>query len=264
MSDVITFPPGILTPEPLRLPVLAQGEGWFAIGKPAGLLLAADVFHAEDAPSIVGAIHAAALAGKPQLAALGISGCARVHTLDAELSGAALLASTEEVAALLRNHIGSARWEFVHDLVTEAFDGPGEIVCELPLVRHETEPEMIVSHRAGKRCRTTFTLKERLGRYARWEAHTLENRPHQIRVHAAESGLRIVGEMHYARVRRVFLSSLKRGYRAGRDEERPLHRDIALHLRVVRALAGSRPAVSAEMPLPKTFTALIRRLGEYC
>lgn len=262
MPDLITFPPGVLGTEPLRLPVLARGAGWFAIAKPAGLLLASDAFHAEEAPSIVAAIHAAALAGKAQLASLGIGGCARIHTLDAEVSGAAVLASTEETAALLRNHIGSGRWEFVHELITEAHDGPDELLCELPLVRHETEPEMVVSHRAGKRCRTQFKLVRRLGRHALWQATTAESRPHQVRVHAAESGLRIVGESLYARVRQVYVSSLKRGYRPGHDDERPLHPGLALHLRVVRALPGSRPNVAAEAPLPKSMTALIRRLDE--
>jgi len=263
MSDLITFPPGVLSPGPMRLPVLARGEGWFAVAKPAGLLLASDAMHPEETPTLVGAIHAAASAGKPQLAALGIGGCARIHGIDAEVSGVAVLASTEESAALLRNHIGSARWEFVYDLVTEAHDGPGEITCDLPLVPHETRPEVVVSHRAGKRSRTTFTPVRRLGRHALWEARTLENRPHQVRVHAAESGLRIVGESLYARVRLVYLSSLKRGYRPGHDEERPLHPGIALHLRAVRALPGSRPEVAAEAPLPKTLAALVRRLEDW-
>ncbi|MBE2214543.1 MAG: RNA pseudouridine synthase [Opitutaceae bacterium] len=263
MSELITFPPGVLGTEPLRLPIVARGDGWFAISKPAGLLLAADGFHPEDATSIVGAIHAAAAAGKPQLASLGIQGCARIHSLDPEASGVAVLASTEEMAALLRNHVGSARWEFLYDLVTEAHDGPDEMECDLPLLRHETEPEMIVSHRAGKRCRTSFRVVRRLGRHTLWEARTLENRPHQVRVHAAETGLRIVGEFLYARVREVYLSSLKRGYRPGHDVERPLHAGLALHLRVVRALPGSRPDVAAEAVPPKSLATLIRRLGEF-
>jgi len=263
MSDLITFPPGVLGTAPLRLPVVARGEGWFAIAKPPRLLLASDGLHPDDAPSIVGAIHAAATAGKPQLASLGIAGCARIHSLDAEISGAAVLATTEETAALLRNHVGSARWEFIYDLVTEAHDGPDEITCDLPLVRHETEPEIVVSHRTGKRSTTRFRLVRRFARHALWEARTMENRLHQVRVHAAESSLRIVGESHYARVRAVYLSSLKRGYRPGRDDERPLHVGLALHLREIRALPGSRPAVAAVAPQPKTLVALIRRLGDH-
>lgn len=262
MSDLITFPPGVLGQDPLRLPVLARGEGWFAIAKPAGLLLAPDAFHPDDAPSIAGAIHAAATAGKPQLAALGIGGCARIHSLDAELSGAAVLASTEETAALLRNHNGSGRWEFVYELVTEAHEGPGELVCELPLTRHELQPRMVVSHREGKRCRTVFTLVRRIGGYVLWEARTLENRPHQVRLHAGECGLRIAGEFLYVRVREVYLSAIKRGYRPGRDEERPIHSGLAMHLRTIRALPGSRPEVVAEAPRPKTLMALVRRLEE--
>lgn len=261
MPDLITFPPGVLTEAPVRLDVLARGDAWFAVDKPAGLLLAPDAFHPDDAPSIVSAIHAAATAGKPQLASLGIAGCGRIHALDAEVGGAAVLATSENAAASLRNQLGSGHWEFVFDLVTEASDAAAdEITCELPIGRHMSQPRMIVSHRGGKRCRTTFTRVRRLGTHEVWQARTAENRLHQVRLHAAESGLRIVGEFLYTRVRPVYLSSIKRRYRPGREEERPLHPGLGLHARIIRTRETAEPAIHVESPLPKTLAALIKRL----
>ena len=261
-SEQITFPPGTFGPDPLRLEVLARGEAWFALNKPGGILLAQDALHAEDAVSVVGAIHAAASAGKPQLAALGIAGCSRIHHLDAEVSGVAVLATSEAAAARLRNEQGSGAWEFVFELVAEADDLPDELTCELPLTRHMSQPRMIVSHRQGKQCATRFRRLRQLGKHAVWEARTPQNRLHQVRVHAAERGLRIVGEHLYARVRPVYLSSLKRHYRPGREEERPLHAGVALHLGEVRITAGSAAAPLICAPKPRSLLTLIKRLEE--
>lgn len=253
----------MLGPDPLRLEVLARGDAWFAINKPAGVVLAPDAMHAEDAASIVGAIHAAASAGKPQLAALGISGCSRIHHLDAEVSGVAVCATSEYSAARLRNEHGSGGWEFVFEFVAEAAEGPGELECDLPLVRHASQPRMIVSHRQGKQCVTRFRRLQQLGSHAIWEARTAQNRLHQVRVHAAERGLRIVGEFLYARVRPVYLSSLKRNYRSGRDEERPLHASVALHLGEVRIGSDRDARCVVRAPKPKTLATLIKRLEEF-
>ncbi len=258
---MITFPPGVLAPEPVRLNILARGTGWFAIDKPAGLLLAPDTLHPEDAPSIVGAIHAAATAGKPQLAALGIGGCARIHAMDAEISGVAVLAADPDAAARMRAALGSGRWHFHGELVAETVDGPGEFECDLPLVRHASQPRIIVSHREGKRCRTAFTRLQSLGSHALWRAVTAENRLNQIRVHAAESGLRIAGEALYGRVRAVYLSALKRRYRRGTEDERPLHAGVALHLHRINFEDSAGP-VEIESPRPKSLAALVRRLAQ--
>ncbi len=262
MADLITFPPGVLDPGPVRLSIVARGESWFALDKPAGLILAPDAFHEDNAPTVVTAIHAAATAGKPQLAALGITGCSRIHALDAELGGVVVLASSEKAAPAMRNEIGTGKWEFTYDLVTEAYEGPDTIECDLPLLRHGRLPRMVVSHHAGKRCTTKFTLVRRLGAYVLWEVRTNENRAHQVRAHAAECGLRIVGEFLYVRVRLVYLSALKRDYRPGRDEERPLHPGLALHLRKVTSGKGAAFTVSAESKRPKTLATLIKRLEE--
>lgn len=261
--DLITFPPGVLGDEPRRIRVLARGEGWFAVDKPAGLALAADALHPEGAPSLAGAIHAAALAGKPQLTALGIGGCSRIHSLDAEASGVAILACGEGEASALRNSLGSGRWEFTYQFLAQGSSGEPSITCDLPIAKHPTLARMIVSHRQGKRCATIFTREKILGGFELWTALTRENRPNQVRLHAAESGLRLLGEYTYGRVPPVLLSSLKRKYRPGRHAEQPLHPGLALHLQEVRFPAPGSAEAGVRAGRPKTFDALVRRLEEH-
>jgi 23S rRNA pseudouridine955/2504/2580 synthase len=261
--DMITFPGGVLGIEPVRLPIVARGEGWLAVAKPAGIAVGGDSLEAQS-PDLGAAIVAALTAGKPQLANLGITHLGRVHGLDAAASGVLVLALSPGTEAQMRNAIGSRQWEFVFDVLTQTGNHPEgtTIVSDLPLTRHALEPRVLVSHATGKRCETHFTPVRTLGRWMLWEARTRDNRPHQIRVHAVERGLRIPGETTYGSVPRVFLSDLKPKYRPGRDDERPLHSSICLHLREVGFTAAGKAATRVTAPRPKSFEVLLRRLEE--
>jgi 23S rRNA-/tRNA-specific pseudouridylate synthase len=122
---------------------------------------------------------------------------------------------------------------------------------------------MVVSHRGGRKCATVFTRREAWGRYSLWEARTGDNRPHQVRIHAAESRLRIPGEHLYVRVRLPYLSALKRDYRPGSGDEQPLHGPLCLHLREVRFPAPDGSIVTVEAPRPRSFSALLSCLARY-
>jgi 23S rRNA-/tRNA-specific pseudouridylate synthase len=261
-ESLITFPAGVLGRDPTRLPILASGPDWIALAKPAGVALGNDLLESRWA-DVLGALDAAIREGKPQLARLGITHAGRIHSIDAEISGVLILAVGPEAEARLRNDVGSGRWEFVYDLVTQASKHEETVMtCDLPIVRHATEARMIVSHATGKKCATTFEPVRALGRWHQWEARTRENRPHQIRVHAAERGLRIPGETVYGRVPRVYLSELKPRFRPPRGrEERPLHASLALHLREIRMADAAGGLTRIEAARPKTFDVMLQRMA---
>jgi 23S rRNA-/tRNA-specific pseudouridylate synthase len=261
--DCLTFPAGVLGAEPARLPVLARGDDWIALAKPAGVSVGSEALEPTAADLLV-ALQGALAAGKPQLLTLGITHAGRVHHIDAAATGVVVLALGAGAEARLRNDVGSHRWEFVFDVLAEANvgDEATPLTCDLPLVRHASEPRMVVSHATGRKCATTFGPVRSLGRWALWEARTRDNRPHQIRVHARESGLRIPGENTYGRVPRVFLSQLRVKYRAGRDDERPLHPGLAVHLREIVFTGPDQTAIRVVAEPPKSFAVLLRRLAD--
>jgi 23S rRNA-/tRNA-specific pseudouridylate synthase len=262
-EPMITFPPGALGPAPVRLPLLASEEMFFAVAKPAGIGVWSDALDPEGVPLLVPALEQALAAGKKQLRDLGIARAGGVHRLDIEATGVVLLARTEAAEAVLRNAAGSRQIEFVYDLVTERGRGePRAFSCDLPLVRDEEAGRMVVSHRRGKQCATQFVPVREFARHVLWEARTHENRTHQVRVHAAESGSGIVGERIYGRVPLVFLAAIKPGFRPGRDE-RPLHGPLALHLREVVLALPALPAVAVRAPRPRSFEAMLERLARH-
>jgi 23S rRNA-/tRNA-specific pseudouridylate synthase len=257
--EMITFPPGVLGDAPARFPLLARTPEFFALNKPAGVAVAEDPFWA-DTPNLLDAIRDALKQGKPQLADLGIDYVGAVHTLDVEVTGVVIFAANAAAEARLRNAAGSQQFEFVFELIAEAGSQTEPVTCDLPLARNKHERRMAVSHSAGKKCATAFAPLRRVGRYVVWEARTRENRPHQVRIHASECGLCVPGERRYGRVPLVFLSGIKRHFRPGPQEEKPLHGPLCVHLREVRFPAADRATTSIEAPLPKSWHTLLKRL----
>lgn len=261
--DLITFPAGALGVDPVRLPVLARGDGWLAFSKPADLAFGKDVL-CPSAPDLLPAMMAAVTAKKPQLVALGIEHVGRVFPVETAASGVVVIATNPETETRMRNAVGSRKWEFVYDFLAQqtAAGAPTAMTCDLPLVRHATELRMLVSHAGGKKCETMFTPMHSFGRWTRWEARSAENRPHQVRVHAWECGLHIPGDGVYGRVPRVYLSQIKRRYRPSQREERPLHPSLCLHLREVAFPDANGAIIRVEVARPKTLAVMQRRLEE--
>ena len=128
---------------------------------------------------------------------------------------------------------------------------------------HSNGKRMVVSHRTGKKCQSRFRFLRPYGPYGLWEAETSDLRPHHIRVHAAELGLKIVGEDLYARGDRVYLSQIKRDYRPGGQEESPIYDGLCVHLVSVYLEIPGRELSPIQAPLPKGFQILLKALDRY-
>lgn len=121
-----------------------------------------------------------------------------VHRLDKEITGAIVFATTSETAALVRNL-------FVKRLVRKRV----LFVTDRPSSRPEFRVESRISHDRGHFVSRPATLKapanaltrfkklKEQGAYTLWEAWPETGQPHQIRLHAKDSGLEILGDsMH--------------------------------------------------------------------
>lgn len=261
-KEMITFPPGVLGADPLRLPFLVRNNDLFAISKPVGIGVSSDPFD-PDVPLLLDAIAGAIASGKKQLADLGIGYAGRVHGLDSELDGVVIFATNKESEGFLRNAIGSRQCEFVFELLAETQSTEVEFSCDLPLVKNDGIRKVSVSHAAGKKSSTTFTPDQQIGNYTLWEARTPENRPHQVRIHAAESGIRVAGEGLYARVRHVYLSDLKRGYRHTEEKEEPLYKSVSIRLKEVVVPQADGTTLRIEAPRPRSFAAALKAIARY-
>lgn len=260
-KSLLTFAPGELGPEPLRVPVLRLEPAWFALDKPAGVAAAPDLFRPRGT-DLVRAVRQQLRVGKRQLAALGVSGIHRINDLDTEVGGVLLCAQNEAEADRLRNALGSGLVEFVYRLVARGPGPENAVVCDLPLVADPRENRMAVSHARGRKCATSFRLLRRFRGFSEWEATTVYDRWHQVRLHAFETGLPLVGDRLYGGDTPLLLSELKRRYRS-HGEEAPLHPGPVLHLARMSFPGADGSRVTVESPAPKRFAVVLSRLEQH-
>jgi len=259
-SEYISFREGLLGEEPNRLKVLYADEGVLALEKPQGVLIDAHPRY-KGVPSIVAALWEQVKEGKPELLPYGIDIVKSVYFLEPEVTGVCLLAINESSVGKIRNLYGSEKMKFYFQLLgKEEGVTKDTLECSLPLAEKESGG-VWVSHKRGKKTATVFRRIERCGDYALWDAEVNYIRMHQIRVHAKEVGLRLLGEDLYGEGDSVYLSDLKRNYKQKEGEERPLFDGLFLHLERVEWMDDLENGCVINCPLPKSSRVLLDKLS---
>jgi 23S rRNA-/tRNA-specific pseudouridylate synthase len=257
----IGFAAGLLGEEACRMAVLAHGEGWVALDKPAGVAFEDHPWQ-HGAPTLLGQLRAQLEAGKPELRRLGLAEPAAVFGPEPEAAGIALLADRAGALAAWREALGSGAFRFDYEFVARTEDAPEEAgLCDLPLGMNDAEERAFVSHREGKHAQTRFEPGRAGGRWRVWTAHTPFPRRDQVRLHASECGIRIAGELKYGRAGRVTLTDTTPKGRLNKGEDKPLHRGLLLRLAAVAGKVGGRD-FQVIAPRPDDFATVVKRLSK--
>ena len=255
------FPVPLLGMRPQRLDILLDDGDLLVLAKPQGVLVQADSWFPR-LPVLIEAIRHQAGQEKPEFVRHGIGhdGLWAVTDLDPELYGPVLLTRDREQSEELRNALGSGGFKFTYTFLAKTSSVERQLHCDLPLARHSRFPRMLVSHTTGKKCQTRFEVGEALGPFHFCTAETVFPRRHQILLHAAESGLPILGDTLYARQKPLLLSSMKRNYTPKKDiEERPLFDGPACYLSRLEVPGGT----SIDAPPPSRWNGLINQLDRH-
>lgn len=247
-NSYISLPPGAVTEGALRLPLLWNGESGLALNKPPGLPAFQDTRVGGGPRSILTELNRRAEAGATQLERLQIQTLFALNLLDREASGILLCAKSHEARASLKNAMGSSRFSFRYHFLTASDLKETELSCDLPVAVHRQKPLALISHRTGKKASTVFRRLEDLGAYSLWESESAYDRFHQVRLHAAEVGVPVLGDSIYANQGRTSVE--KRSSRAG--AKTVAEKGLFLHLYAVRFPLGE-DWVEVEAPYPREF-----------
>lgn len=252
---MLSFPPNTLLENAIRIPIIFAEAGIVAFAKPAGT------------PDFSNALRKQIAEKKPSALALNLAQPQFVCGAEDEISGTVIFA--DKATGTLerwRNALGSVQLSFRYIFLAQPPepDDETEFLCDLPVAQHFSEPRALISHKTGKKSATIFRRLEKLGTRELWQAETTFPRPHQIRLHAAECGLPIVGETLYANVPAVQISELRPKKRLNKGEDKAFYTPLCLHLEKIVPLAGTlfagTPAREIVAPLPASLETLLRKL----
>jgi RluA family pseudouridine synthase len=249
-----------------EIPVLFEDEHLLALDKPAGLPTSPDRVEVER-PSLMGLLHAAIAAGKPWARERGLTYLCNAHRLDGETSGVLLLAKSKPVLLQLANLFGTDRPEKTYLALARGEPAETHFEVSVKLAPHPVTPGLMrADFRDGKAAKTIFDVRESFPRsgHVLLGCRPVTERRHQIRVHAAHVGLKIVGDELYGG-KPLWLSRLKTDYRLkpGR-EERPLLARAALHAeQLTFEHPVTKAAVTLTAPWPKDLKVAVKYLRQY-
>lgn len=247
-----------------EIPVVFEDEHLLALDKPARLLTAPD---GEDParPNLMTLLHAGIAAGKPWVQERGLTYLSDVYRLDFETSGVLLLAKNKPAQLSLADLLGAEKATLRHVALVHGTPADEQFAVNAKIGPHAVKPGVMrVDAHNGKRAQTQFTVLEKFPRQTLLRCDLLTVRPHQVRVHLNNIGLRVVGDELYGG-KPLWLSRLKPDYRLkpGR-EERPLLARAAVHaeqLTLPHPVSGETLTLTA--PWPKDLNVALKYLRLY-
>lgn len=254
----ISFPPGSLADEPLRLSLLWDSESGLALNKPPGLSAFQDTRLGGGPRSILSVLNTRAANGVAQFERLGIESLLLVNVLDRDASGVLLFAKNQEARSVLKNAMGSSQFSFRYRFLSAAKRDEEELSCDLPVAVHRDKPVALISHRTGKKASTTFRRLEDFGTCALWEAESAYDRFHQIRLHAAEVGVTVMNDPLYSHIGGLHVVPAV-GKSGGASGKPQLGAGFYLHLFAVRFPLGDA-WIELEAPYPNALRMFLKKL----
>ncbi len=229
----------------VRIPVLARGDGWLAVDKPAGLPVHPVNRIREN--TVIRMLRRQE----------GRESLRLVHRLDRETSGVLLVAEDAATAGFLSRAFveGRVTKEYLALVAGEASTSGGAI--DLPI--GDARGSKVYTRRAagdgGQEAFTAWRVERRLSGRTLLRVSPRTGRRHQIRVHLAAIGHPVVGDLLYGRTDEPYLDLVRAGTDARAAEGGP--RRQLLHCARLRFPLPGGGGASVEAPLPPDFEAAL-------
>lgn len=226
----IGFPQPLLGDKSVRINIVSKGHDWFILNKPSGISLRQHPWD-RNMPNIEHALNLQLGQGKREIMDMESTLLGSVYYMDMLMSGGALYAKSKAALADLRNAYGSGLMKFKFHFLAQAKTQMEDMFeIDTPLLPHQNKCQMIPSISKGKQSKTKFSCINRgFDGWGLWEANVNFFRPHQIRIHAALSGLKLMNECIYSVVKAPTLKMIGMEKKM-EDFKTPIFSDLALHL----------------------------------
>lgn len=230
-----------IKPENIPIDIIYQDNDIIVVNKPKGLV----VHPADGNPdgTLVNAIIAICKDGLS-----GIGGELRpgiVHRLDKDTSGLLIVAKNDKAHRLMSEQIKNREVRKIYIALVKGVVSENEATIDMPIGRSTKDRKKMAVRKDGKEAVTHFRVLKRYPSYTLLEVKIDTGRTHQIRVHMAEIGHPVVGDMVYSSGKNEF-----------GVEGQMLH---AKSLDFKHPITGKQ--MHLEAPLPKYFEDVLDKLS---
>lgn len=232
--------PTTIEPQNIPLNIIYEDEDIIVVNKEKGMVVHPAVGNSDG--TLVNAILAHC---KGNLS--GIGGEQRpgiVHRLDKDTSGLLIVAKNDKAHLQMSKQIEERKVKKVYIALVRGIVPDKEATISMPIGRSQKDRKKMAVVAKGKEAITHFEVLERFSKYTLLKVKIDTGRTHQIRVHMAEIGYPVVGDMLYSNGKNEF-----------GVQGQMLH---AKSLDFCHPITGK--AMHLEAPLPKYFEEVLNKL----
>ena len=189
-----------IKPEKIPVDVVFEDKDIIVVNKPKGL-----VVHPANGNPDGTLVNAIMNLCKGSLS--GIGGEIRpgiVHRLDKDTSGLLIVAKNDLAHINMSNQIKDRKVKKIYIALVKGIVEEDEATINMPIGRSTKDRKKMAVRKDGKEAVTHFKVLKRYSKYTLLEVKIDTGRTHQIRVHMAEIGHPVVGDMVYSNGKNEF------------------------------------------------------------
>lgn len=189
-----------LKPQEMPLDVIYEDDDMLVINKEKGIVVHPGNGNPDG--TLANAVMARCKGGLS-----GIGGKIRpgiVHRIDKDTSGLVIIAKNDKAHINLSNQIQKRKVKKTYIALVRGVIKENEATINMPIGRSTKDRKKMAVSKNGKEAITNFKVLKRFTGYTLLEVNIETGRTHQIRVHLAEIGFPIVGDIVYSNGKNPF------------------------------------------------------------